>query len=137
MKATLILSIGDLKNLVDSINHTVESADYGDLSDNARCVHINFPLGASNGDHTMIHAHEAEITPCAPLKPKKDPHRPDVKPGRGYRILNNGETVEAGDEIQNGRWRGPTWWELVDRHEDGRLIGKCVDCNWAAVRRAL
>lgn len=133
MKATLILSVGDLENLVANFNAAIAAGHYsGDLSDRARCVQIDFPLGVSNGDYTLIHNHEAKFKPCAPLR--SEPHRPDVFAGEGYRILNNGEVTKAGDQVQRCGGHG---WEILDDYQQGRLLGRAVDYNWAAVRRAL
>lgn len=133
MKVTLILSVGDLENLVASFNAAAASAYYGgDLSDRARCVQVDFPLGVSNGDCILVHAHEATFKPCAPLR--SEPHHPHVHAGEGYRILNNGEVTKAGDQIQCRDGEG---WEVLDDYQQGRLLGRAVDYNWAAVRRAL
>jgi hypothetical protein len=66
---------------------------------------------------------------------KSDLHRPDVKPGKGYRILNNGEAVEASDEMKDMISRRPFKLAWVPVSSD--LLGKEVNNNFIAIRRSI
>lgn len=72
------------------------------------------------------------------MKQPTNPHRPDVKPGRGFRILADGEAVQAGDEVQTLKSRRPfkLHWIPVELGQwaNGSPIGRKVDCNWSAIR---
>ena len=63
------------------------------------------------------------------------PHRPDVKAGKGYRILNHGEAVEASDEMKDMICRRP--FKLAWVPVSSELHGKRVNNNFIAIRRAV
>ena len=61
-------------------------------------------------------------------------HRPDVKPGRGYRILNLGEKILEGDEVRLPLHQNPFklgWFKASDFK---KLLGQPVTQDDAAVR---
>lgn len=73
------------------------------------------------------------------MKQPANPHRPDVRPGKGYRILADGEAIQAGDQVQIMKSRRPFRLAWVNVEDDlanwkNHPVGQRATCNFAAIR---
>lgn len=65
------------------------------------------------------------------MNKKNTTHRRDVKPcKKGFRILENMEVIQEGDECEIGIFGGKRHWEKVDSY----LIGKKATNCFCAIR---